>query len=96
MIVNNKTNFSHNLLLTDRQVSSLCEAFANNLPVNVNLSKTKLSKIIQSGGFLGRPLGSLIKVGLPLRKNVLTPLVKIVLIPLELTAAGSPADARIL
>ena len=46
MIGNNKTNFSHNLLLTDRQVSSICKAFANNLSVNVKLSKTQLSRTI--------------------------------------------------
>ena len=46
MIDSNKTNFPHNLLLTDRQVSSICKAFANNLSVNVKLSKTQLSKTI--------------------------------------------------
>ena len=29
MIGNNETNFPHELLLTDRQVSSLCKSFAN-------------------------------------------------------------------
>ena len=48
--------------------------------------------MIQSGGFLGRLLGPLLKTGLPLIKNVIKPLAKIVLIPLELTAA---ADAGI-
>ena len=46
MIGKNKTNFPHNLLLTDRQVSSICKAFANNLSVNVKLSKTQLSRTI--------------------------------------------------
>ena len=46
MIGNNKTNFPHNLLLTDRQVSSICKAFANDLSVNVKLSKTQLSRTI--------------------------------------------------
>ena len=46
MIGNNKNNFPHNLLLTDRQVSSICKAFANNLSVNVKLSKTQLSRTI--------------------------------------------------
>ena len=46
MIDSNKTNFPHNLLLTDRQVSSICKAFVNNLSVNVKLSKTQLSKTI--------------------------------------------------
>ena len=51
--------------------------------------------MIQSGGFLGRLLGPLLKTGLPLIKNVIKPLAKIVLIPLGLTAAASAADAGI-
>ena len=51
--------------------------------------------MIQSGGFLGRLLGPLLKTGLPLIKNVIKPLAKSVLIPLELTAAASAADAGI-
>ena len=51
--------------------------------------------MIQSGGFLGRLLGRLLKVGLPLIKNVIKPLAKSVLIPLGLTAAASAADAGI-
>ena len=51
--------------------------------------------MIQSGGFLGRLLGPLLKTGLPLTKNVIKPLAKSVLIPLRLTAAASAADAGI-
>ena len=51
--------------------------------------------MIQSRGFLGRLLGSLLKTGLPLMKNVIKPLAKSVLIPLGLTAAASAADAGI-
>ena len=51
--------------------------------------------MIQSGGFLGRLLGSLLKTGLPLMKSVIKPLAKSVLIPLRLTAAASAADAGI-
>ena len=51
--------------------------------------------MIQSGGFLGKLLGPLLKTGLPLIKNVITPLAKSVLISLGLTAAGSAADAGI-
>ena len=51
--------------------------------------------MIQSGGFLGRLLGPLLKTGLPLIKNVIKPLAKSVLIPLGLTAAASEADAGI-
>ena len=51
--------------------------------------------MMQSGGFLGRLLGPLLKTGLPLIKNVIKPLAKSVLIPLGLTAAASAADAGI-
>ena len=51
--------------------------------------------MIQSGGFLGRVLGPLLKTGLPLIKNMIKPLAKSVLIPLELTATASAADAVI-
>ena len=51
--------------------------------------------MIQSGGFLGKLLGPLLKTGLPLIKNVITPLANSVLIPLGLTAAASAADAGI-
>ena len=51
--------------------------------------------MIQSGGFLGRLLGPLLKTGLPLMKIVTQPLAKSVLIPLGLTAAASAVDAGI-
>ena len=51
--------------------------------------------MMQSGGFLGRLLGPLLKTGLPLIKNVIKLLAKTVLIPLGLTAAESAADAGI-
>ena len=51
--------------------------------------------MIQSGGFLGKLLGPLLKTGLPLMKNVTTRLTKGVLIPLGLTAAALAADAGI-
>ena len=50
--------------------------------------------MIQPEGFLGRLLGPLLKTGLPLIKNVITPLAKSVLIPLGLTVVAS-ADAGI-
>ena len=79
---NDKTNFPHELLLTNIQVSSIRKAFTNNSSTDIKLSKTRLSKMIQSGGFLGKLVGPLLKTGLPLIKNVLTPLAKSVLIPL--------------
>ena len=63
--------------------------------VDIKVSKTQLSKMIQSGGFLGKLLGPLLKTGLPLIKNVIKSLAKSVLIPLGLTAAASAADAGI-
>ena len=93
MIGDNKTNFPHELLLTNRQVSNLHKAFVNNSSADINLSKTQLSKMIQSGGFLSRLLDPLLKTGLLLIKNVIKPLAKSVLIPLGLTAAASAADA---
>ena len=61
----------------------------------MDLSKTQISKMIQSGGFLGGILGPLLKAGLQLIKNVIKPLTKSVLIPLGLTAAAPAADAGI-
>ena len=90
-----KTNFPHELLLTNRQVANLRKAFGNNSSTDVKLSKTQLSKMMQSGGFLDKLLGPLLKTGFPLMKNVIKPLAKIVLIPLGLTAAASEPDARI-
>ena len=51
--------------------------------------------MIQSGEFLGRLLGPVLKTGLPLITNVIKPLAKSVLIPLGLTAAASVGDAGI-
>ena len=61
MIGNNEADFPHKLLLTNRQVSNLRQTFANNSSTDIKLSKTHLSKMIQSGGFLGRLLGPLLK-----------------------------------
>ena len=95
MIDDNETNFPHKLLLTNRQVANLRKAFTNYLSTDIRLSKTQLSKMIQSGEFLGRLLGQLLNIGLPLIKNVIKPLPKSVLIPLRLTAATSSADPGI-
>ena len=76
---NNEKNFLYKLLLTNTQVSKFRKAFANNSSANIKLSKNQLHKIRQSGGFLVRLLGSLLKTGLPLIGNVLKPLAKKVL-----------------
>ena len=90
-----ETNFPHNLLLTNGQVANLRKAFAKISSIGIKLTKTQLSKMIQSGGFLGRLLGALLKPGLLLMKNVIKPLAKRVLIQLGLTAAASAAEAGI-
>ena len=82
-------------MLTNRQVTNLCKVFANYLSTDIKLSKTQLSKMIQLGGFLGRPFGPLLKTRLSLMKSVIQPLAKSVLIPLGLTAAASAANAGI-
>ena len=76
-------------------VSKPCKTFANNSSVNIKLSKTQISKIAQSGGSFYRFLGPLIKNNLSLMKNVLKPLSRRILIPLELTAAASVTDDAI-
>ena len=65
------------------------------LMMRIIFKKSKTHIIGQSEGFSRRLLGSLLKAGLPLMKNVLTPLAKSVLIPLGLTAAASATDAAI-
>ena len=68
---NDNTNFPLELLLTNRQVANIRKAFANHSSTDIKLSKTQLSKMIQSGGFLGRLLGPLLKTGLTLMKSVI-------------------------
>ena len=68
MIGDNETNFPHKLLLTNRQVSNLRKAFTDNSSTDIKLSKSQLSRMIQSGGFPGRLLCPLLKSGLPLKK----------------------------
>ena len=63
----------HELLLTTRQKTKLRNAFNNNMSTDLKLSKAQISKIIQSGGFLGSLLsklaGPLMKVAIPLAKK---------------------------
>ena len=83
----NENNLPHELLLTTRQKTKIRNAF-NNMSTDLKLSKAQI-KIIESGGFLSKLLGPLLKTGLPLIKNVIKPLAKSVLIPLGLTAAAA-------
>ena len=74
----NKNNLPYELLLTARQKTKLRNAFNNNMSTDIKLSKAQSSKIIQSGGFLGSLLSkladALIKVMVPLAKNILASL----------------------
>ena len=87
----NKEDLPHELLLTTRQSTKLRNAINNSLATDIKLSKAQIKKIIQSGGFLGKSLsklaGPLMKVAMPLAKNVLA--------PLGLTAAMSAIDGSI-
>ena len=91
-----ETNFPHKLLLTNTQVSKIRKAFSNGSTVNMDLSKTELSKMVQLGKFLSKLLGSLIKTGLHFQRNVLKTLkaliAKSVLVTLGLKEAASGTD----
>ena len=87
----NGNDLPHELLLTTRQKTKLRNAFNNNMSTDLKVSKAQISKIIQSGGFLGSLLS---KLAVPLRKVAIL-LVKNVLAPLEITAAASANDAGI-
>ena len=86
----NGNNLPHELLLTTRQTTKLRNAIENSLQTDIKLRKAQISKIIQSGGFLGKILGPLLKTGLPLLKSAIKPLGL-----LDLTAASSAIDARV-
>ena len=87
--------FALKLLLTNTQVSKLCKPFANGSLANIKLSRSQLHKIGQWGGFLGRLVELLLKPGLRLKKNVLKPLPKTILMLLGLAPAASATDATI-
>ena len=70
----NGNNLPHELLLTTRQITKLRNNIENNLQTDIKLSKAQIFKLIQSGGFLGKILGPLLKTGLPLLKSVIKPL----------------------
>ena len=87
----NGNNLHHELLLTTRQTTKLRNAIENNMSTNMKLSKAQISKVIQSGGFLvsllSKIAGPLMKVAVPLAKNILA--------PLGVTAAASAIDGTI-
>ena len=65
-----QSNLPHEFLLTTRQKNKLRNKFENNMSAGIRLPKTQISKIIQSGGFLGLLLSKiadqLMKVAVPL------------------------------
>ena len=87
----NGNDLPHELLLQTRQKAKLSNAFNNNMSIDLKLSKDQISKIIQSGRFLGSLLsklaGPLMIIAIPLTKNVLA--------PLGIGAAASAIDAGI-
>ena len=87
----NGNDLPHELLQTTRQKTKLRNAFKNKMSTDLKLSKAQISKLIQSGGFLGSLLsklaGPLMKVAVPLAKSILA--------PLGITAAASSIDAAI-
>ena len=83
------------MLLTNIKIANLRQGFANYLSTDIKLSKFNLYKIVQSGGFLGRLLGPLVKPTLLEVENVLQKLAESVFVLFILSAAASLADARI-
>ena len=87
----NKEELPHELLLTTRQNTKSRNVIDNNFAIDIKLSKVQIEKLIQSGGLLCKLLnklaGPLMKVAMPLAKNVLA--------PLGLTAAMSAIDGSI-
>ena len=87
----NKDEHPHELLLTTTQNTKLRNAYNNNSATDIKFSEAQIKKLIQSGGFLGKLLtklaSPLMKVAMPLAKNVLA--------PLGLTAAMSAIDGSI-
>ena len=86
-----ENDLPHELLLTTKEKTTLRNSFNNNMSTDTKFSKAQISKIIQSGGFLGSLLsklaGPLMKVAVPLTKSILA--------PLGITAAASAIDAGI-
>ena len=87
----NGNDLPHELLLTTRQKTKLRNAFNNNMSTDLKFSKAQITRMIQSGGFLGPLLsklaGPLLKSAIPLAKNVLA--------PLGITATALAIDAGI-
>ena len=90
-MLNENNSRWHELLLTTRQETKLRNALNKNMSTDIKLSKSQITNIIQSGGFLGSLLsklaGPLMKVAMSLAKNIF--------VPLGITVAASTIDAGI-
>ena len=95
MTGDDETNFSHKFLLTNRQILNLWKTIADKSSIDIKFSKAHISRTKQSGGYLARLPGQILKTGLLPIKNVIKPLAKIVLIPSRLTGVASTSDAGI-
>ena len=91
MKIFNGNNLPHQLLIITRLTTKFRNALENNKSTDIKLSRTQICEIIQSGRFLGTLLrklaGPLMKVAVPLAKNILA--------PLGIRAAASAIDAGI-
>ena len=86
-------NLPHELLLTTKQTTKLKKnAIENNMSTDIKQTKAQISKIIEFGGFLGSLLS---KLADPLMK-VAVPLAKDILSPLGITTAASAKEGEIL
>ena len=83
----NGNKLPHELLLTRRQTTKLRNAIENKFSTDIKLSKAQISKIVQSGGFLGSLIskiaGLLMKVAVPLAKTFVPTLGLIEIISLK-------------
>ena len=86
----NSQDLPHELFLTQSQITKLRNNIENNMSTDIKWNKAQISKITQSGGFLGKLLGPLLKTGLPLLKSLIKALGL-----LGLTAASSAIDAGV-
>ena len=72
-----RNDLPHELILTARQKANLRNPFNNNMSTDIKLSKAQIPKTTQSGEFWGslssKLAGPLMKVAVPLAKNVLAP-----------------------
>ena len=87
----NEKHSTHELLLTTRQKTEFRNSLEKSMSTDIKLSSAQISKITKSDRFLGSLLS---KMTVPLMK-VVVPLARNILAPLEITAAASENNAKI-